>query len=63
MEIRRRDRELEVFSLRERVEELGRDRERMRSALENTEEKLIEYKERLQQVEKEKHSRTEVRTC
>uniref|UniRef100_A0A4W4H5B0 Si:dkey-230p4.1 n=1 Tax=Electrophorus electricus TaxID=8005 RepID=A0A4W4H5B0_ELEEL len=49
-----REKESEVYALKERTEELSRDRDRVRMALEKTELMLIHYKERLQQLDQEK---------
>ncbi len=46
-----REKDVEVYALKERVEELSKDRDRVRTALEKTESMLIYYKERLAQQE------------
>ncbi|XP_062862051.1 centrosome-associated protein CEP250 [Trichomycterus rosablanca] len=48
------EKEVEVYGLREEVVELGKDRDRFKSALEKNEEMLIHYKEKLQQLENHK---------
>ncbi|RXN28122.1 centrosome-associated protein CEP250-like [Labeo rohita] len=49
-----REKDTEVYALKERVEELSKDRDRVRTALEKTEATLIYYKERLEQQEHKK---------
>ncbi len=46
-----REKDVEIYALKERVEELSKDRDRVRTALEKTESTLIYYKERLEQQE------------
>lgn len=51
-----REKDVEVYALKERAEELSKDRDRVRIALEKTEAMLIYYKERLGHQE---HKRTQ----
>lgn len=46
-----REKDVEVYALKERVEDLSKDRDRVRTALVKTESTLIYYKERLEQWE------------
>ncbi|KAK6309482.1 hypothetical protein J4Q44_G00193630 [Coregonus suidteri] len=54
-----RQRETELYTLRERVEELGKDRDRVTAALEKTEAAMIGYRDRAHQQEQSRGAGSE----